>query len=67
MFAVAGCSQDDSGSKDPAGSKADGNAFSAVAKDDLKVGVIHIGEPRTAPATPSRTTRALWPCRRSWA
>ena len=45
LFAVAGCSQDGSDSKTPAGSQASGGAMPAVAKDDLKVGVIHIGEP----------------------
>ena len=45
LFAVAGCSQDGSDSKTPAGSQASGGAMPAVAKDDLKVGVIQIGEP----------------------
>lgn len=45
LFAVAGCSQDGSDSKTPTGSQTSGGAMPAVAKDDLKVGVIHIGEP----------------------
>lgn len=68
LFAVAGCSQDGSDSKTPAGSQASGGAMPAVAKDDLKVGVIHIGEPAgRCPAIPTRMIRALWPCRRNWA
>ena len=67
LFAVAGCSQDGSDSKTPAGSQASGGAMPAVAKDDLKVGVIISANRRTAPAIPTRMIRALWPCRRNWA
>ncbi len=47
LFAVAGCSQEGDGSSTPSGDASTGEvqAMPAVSKEELKVGVIHIGNP----------------------
>ena len=47
LFAVAGCSQEGDGRSTPSGDASTGEvqAMPAVSKEELKVGVIHIGNP----------------------